>query len=64
MLEPYSSKRYGELDHESANVGLQTTREIFMRSQDNSYKEFFEIPDEVTNSGIKNNFKSLLKTGT
>ena len=22
-----------------------------MRSQDNTYKDFFEIPDEVTNSG-------------
>jgi len=26
-----------------------------MRSQDNSYKDFFEIPDDVTNSG-KNSF--------
>ena len=53
-MDAYKPKKYAELDHSSPNLHLEITREILNRASDNSYSDFFEITDEVKNSGKLN----------
>ena len=53
-MDAYKPKKFAELNHNSPNLDLEITREILNRAKDNSYMNFFEITDEIKNSGKLN----------